>query len=186
MVYLFLHGKVGDRKMAGWKQWVKNGLLAWQRRKYDRLLEEKTMVYDSWIKQVEAERYGADCETEGVMVHQVPYEVCRDYLTKGAMEKDRADVVLFAGGNGRVSDIAKKVTAEYFKKNEGTDLAYGDEDVMGPDGIRYTPWFKPDWSPDTFLSFLLWKCFCSAYGGIESADGRGNKVDMAACGPKRG
>ena len=33
------------------------------------------------------------------------------------------------------------------------DLVYCDEDYISSDGKRHTPWFKPDWSPDTLLSF---------------------------------
>lgn len=140
--------------MAGWKQWVKQGLLNWQRWKYDRMLEEKTVGYDGWIRAKEGERFGEDGMEGELSVRRVPYEVCRDYLTQGAVNGEQAEVVLFVGGDGRVSDIAERVAAGYFAANRGVALAYGDEDVMGPDGIRYTPWLKPHWSPDTFLSFF--------------------------------
>lgn len=37
-------------------------------------------------------------------------------------------------------------------------LVYGDEDVI-KDGKRQNPWFKPDWSPDTFLSCFYFGAF---------------------------
>ena len=43
------------RFVAGVKQWIKSGLAAWQQRQYDRLLEEKTVTYDGWIKKTENE-----------------------------------------------------------------------------------------------------------------------------------
>lgn len=33
------------------------------------------------------------------------------------------------------------------------DLIYSDEDKIDADGHRYNPFFKPDWSPDLFLSY---------------------------------
>lgn len=144
--------------MAGLKQWIKNGLLVWQRRQYDRLLEEKTVTYDDWIRKEEAKKYegtGADGSDGGMAsVRQIPYGVCRDYLTGGAMLADGAEVVLFVAEDGAVSEVAENVVADYFGRNSEIAIAYGDEDVMGPEGIRYTPWFKPHWSPDTFLSFF--------------------------------
>lgn len=140
--------------MAGLKRWVKDGLAAWQRRKYDRLLEEKTVTYDGWIRRAEADRFGKEAGSGPLSVRQVPYEVLPDYLSGEMMHADEAEVVLFVGKDGAVSEIAETVVADYFGRNVDTDMAYGDEDVLGPDGIRYTPWFKPDWSPDTFLSYF--------------------------------
>lgn len=140
--------------MDGLKQRVKDGLTAWQRWKYDRMLEKKTVTYDGWIRRVEAEKFGEEAETGRLSVRQVPYEVFWDYLNGEMMGAEKADVALFVGKDGTVSEIAERVTADYFERNRDTDIAYGDEDVLGPDGIRYTPWFKPDWSPDTFLSYF--------------------------------
>lgn len=140
--------------MEGLKRRVKDGLTAWQRWKYDRMLEEKTVTYDGWIRRVEAEKFGGKAETGRLSVRQVPYEVFSDYLGGEMTGADEADVILFVGKDGAVSEIAERIVSEYFERNRKTDMAYGDEDVLGPDGIRYTPWFKPDWSPDTFLSYF--------------------------------
>ena len=43
----------------------------------------------------------------------------------------------------------------YLNDNPDTDFLYSDEDKVTEDGIYYhTPFFKPDWSPDTFLSMM--------------------------------
>jgi len=39
-------------------------------------------------------------------------------------------------------------------KHPEADLIYSDEDKIETDGTRCEPFFKPDWSPDTFLSVL--------------------------------
>ena len=140
--------------MAGLKQWMKGGLAAWQRRKYDRLLEKKTVTYDGWIRRVETEKFGKGAGAVLPAVRQVPYEVLPAYLNGEMMYTDEADVVLFVGKGGMASEIAERVVSDYFNRNGEVDMAYGDEDVLGPDGIRYTPWFKPHWSPDTFLSYF--------------------------------
>jgi GT2 family glycosyltransferase len=43
-----------------------------------------------------------------------------------------------------------------------TDMIYSDEDKIDAEGRRHSPLFKPDWSPDTFLS-LMYTCHLGAY-----------------------
>ncbi len=144
--------------VAECRQWAKNRLADWQRWKYGKLLEELSVTYDGWIRETERKKFGGEGgrKTEGLplTVRLVPYEACRDYLTGAAPGAETADVVLFAADGGQTAAFAEEAVAEYFRKNAGIIMAYGDEDVMGPDGIRYTPWLKPHWSPDTFLSFF--------------------------------
>ena len=40
-----------------------------------------------------------------------------------------------------------------FSEHPDADILYADEDVIDAEGKRSHPWFKPDWSPDTFQSF---------------------------------
>lgn len=48
-------------------------------------------------------------------------------------------------------------------KNKELDFIYSDEDKLTEDGKkRHDPFFKPDWSPDTFLS-LMYTCHFSVY-----------------------
>ncbi|MBF0228863.1 MAG: PIG-L family deacetylase [Desulfamplus sp.] len=35
-----------------------------------------------------------------------------------------------------------------------TDIIYSDEDKISKEGVRFEPFFKPDWSPDLLLSFM--------------------------------
>ena len=37
-------------------------------------------------------------------------------------------------------------------KNQGVDLVYSDEDKIMPSGVRFDPFFKPDWAPERLLS----------------------------------
>ena len=43
-----------------------------------------------------------------------------------------------------------------------TDMIYSDEDKIDAQGRRHSPFFKPDWSPDTFLS-LMYTCHLGVY-----------------------
>jgi glycosyltransferase involved in cell wall biosynthesis len=43
-----------------------------------------------------------------------------------------------------------------------TDMIYSDEDKIDAQGRRHSPFFKPDWSPDTFLS-LMYTCHVGVY-----------------------
>lgn len=41
---------------------------------------------------------------------------------------------------------------KYFMEHPEVLILYGDEDVCGADGIRRSPWFRPDWSPELLES----------------------------------
>ncbi len=63
------------------------------------------------------------------------------------------DVILLAFYEGEISGFACRLIEQIFKQNENVVLVYGDEDIC-KEGRREDPWFKPDWSPDSFLSFF--------------------------------
>ncbi|MDE7446739.1 MAG: glycosyltransferase [Lachnospiraceae bacterium] len=61
------------------------------------------------------------------------------------------DVILLKMYSGEISKIACRLIEECFFSNEEVVLIYGDEDIQ-VENVRENPWFKPDWSPDRFLS----------------------------------
>ena len=140
----------------GIKQVLKEMLADRQRKKYRRILEKKTVTYDAWIRQMEKERANAREEERrpDTSVKEIPYEACRDYCLGKALRGEKSEVLVFTDSQGIISESAREEIGEYFSAHSGIKMLYGDEDVMSPEGIRYTPWFKPDWSPDTFLSFF--------------------------------
>lgn len=69
----------------------------------------------------------------------------------GVMHNCDADVVLLAVSEGEISAKCIPLLFDEFYHNKNLIVIYGDEDVM-ENGVRKAPWFKPDWSPDTFLS----------------------------------
>lgn len=82
--------------------------------------------------------------------------------------ENKTDVILFELTEGKKSKICLPLLyekiSEHKKGNKNQILIYGDEDVedegdrekskrvSGDTSVRKLPWFKPDWSPDTFLS----------------------------------
>ena len=42
---------------------------------------------------------------------------------------------------------------EFLKKNPNSNIFYSDHDTIDKNGKRFNPFFKPDWSLTTFLSF---------------------------------
>lgn len=115
------------------KQIVKNTLTARQNKLYERQLAAKRISYDAWIRRREAERRLPSPEEQG--------NVELVYLCSGC-------------GHGRFDTEYKAVCRDFFCRNPGILIAYGDEDVWeekgGAPGERMLPWFKPAWSPDLF------------------------------------
>ena len=68
-------------------------------------------------------------------------------------EQKNADVILVTLYSGKINEIAPRLIAQKMQENENIILIYGDEDTYINEE-RIEPWFKPDWSPDTFLSSL--------------------------------
>ncbi len=62
-----------------------------------------------------------------------------------------ADVILISLYRGECNQIAYPLIGRVFAENENVVLVYGDEDSKRSQK-RENPWFKPDWSPDRFLS----------------------------------
>ena len=52
--------------------------------------------------------------------------------------------------------------ASLINREPEADMIYSDEDKIDTRGKRHSPFFKPDWSPDTFLS-LMYTCHLGVY-----------------------
>ena len=106
----------------------------------------------------------------------------------GILEKTGADIVLLMFVEGQVSEIGFALIERYFSGHKEAVLVYGDEDVL-ENGVRVKPWFKPDWSPDRFLSCFYFgslvavraaalREICACGGDVKSSRG-GSGGDMA-------
>jgi GT2 family glycosyltransferase len=56
--------------------------------------------------------------------------------------------------NDELAEEALFRVAENVAADPDTDMLYSDEDLIGTDGRHIRPFFKPDWSPETMLSFM--------------------------------
>ncbi len=109
----------------GVRELIRQKLVAYEEKKYKAKLSGKKITYDQWIAGEEQ--------------------------TKRVGKEPR--IVLLQTGEGTLATGAEEAIKAFFAKHPEVVIAYGDEDVENPSvGKRSDPWFKPDWSPDTFLS----------------------------------
>ena len=72
-----------------------------------------------------------------------------------ALDKSRGAYVGLMAPGDRLHPAALANVARATEAAELPDLIYGDEDVMGANGLRRSPWFKTDWDPDAALAIDL-------------------------------
>lgn len=113
----------------GIKETVKCFLTARRNEKYIKELAEKKCSYESWVKQDESKK-------------------------KVSVQDSAEDFVIWKLSDGVISKGAMSQLTDYFMKHPEVKVLYGDEDVMGVDGVRKNPWVKPCWSPDTYKTYF--------------------------------
>ncbi len=72
--------------------------------------------------------------------------------SNAAWQMATGDYVCFLDHDDALAPHALAYVCEALSQNTGVDLLYSDEDKIGPQGERFDPFFKPDWSPDLLLS----------------------------------
>ena len=102
---------------------------------YQRKLQEEKATYDSWIKIRESEE--ASCVKEGTT------------------KEEEKDYYLFVTDPEGISASALKEIESIFTKEKQAVVIYGDEDQINRESlVRSNPLLKPDYSPDTLLSYF--------------------------------
>ena len=109
----------------GLKDTVKQLWIGKIEKRYEKLLSGKKVSYDHWVGE---QKMSVESAGEAI------------------------EYVLFLQKNGRLSGHAHALITRYFRENPRIQVLYGDEDFMAEDGHRENPWYKPCWSPDTYLS----------------------------------
>lgn len=166
------------------KNAVKSALVQRKIEEYNAGLDEQFVSYDSWIREreaVEGERSIAgsnetvdtvqitdDVGTQtNVNVQIVEYKDCVTSFVLPVSKLQEASssdadtragsVVLFVNGKEYLAEQAEQVVSEYFVAHPDCVLVYGDEDEWNSNrSVRMNPWFKPDFSPDTLLSYFYY------------------------------
>lgn len=88
-------------------------------------------------------------------------------------------IVLFDGQHGSLSARALTRVTALFAAHPDWDMVYGDEDFCYLKQ-RFAPWMKPDFSPDTLLSFPYFGGFTAfrrtSFADVEWADGEDDQA----------
>ncbi len=135
------------------RELVKGALTALLEKRYEKELLDQNFTYDKWIRGVERESLKA-VKTSGEASDKT-----EERQGRGPEETRQGNgaVMVWYSAKGRLSRYAPFWIKEYFRQHPEVMLAYGDEDVENSvRRERRSPWFKPEWSPDTFCSGFYW------------------------------
>lgn len=116
------------------RKFVKQILIQKQNNSYQQELNRVQTTYDQWIRGKEAQKLKE--------------------MKLAAIGKDpKTDFLIFCSSKGRLAEGTKGILGRFFEEHPDCLLAYGDEDVQETENSeRQKPWFKPEWSPETFQS----------------------------------
>lgn len=79
-----------------------------------------------------------------------------------ALAESNGSIVVLLDHDDELAETALERVVEAFASGDDVDYVYSDEDVIGVDGRRADPFFKPDWSPERFRS-QMYTCHASAF-----------------------
>ncbi len=134
--------------IAGYlKAHIKSILVDRQHKQYDEILCVQRKEYDSWIKEKESRLDVRQTGSRSLTF--LSFSECGADIYRKIQELTE-DIIVFHADDGCVSELAAPLVDEFMSAHPEVRLLYGDEDQLRKDE-RTDPWFKPDWSPDTFL-----------------------------------
>ncbi len=133
---------------------IKQHLTQMRDEQFEKELLDKMESYTNWYRlhKIELDKQlNTGDHTEGTRLSRevVRYSHLRNYLLSG---KKFPDIIICCNDEGTLTDYAEKMICDFFAENPEIGMLYGDEDRLGDKNQLKDPWFKPDWSPDTFLS----------------------------------
>ncbi len=96
---------------------------------------------------------------------RVIYRVGNGHISQAsnsALELASGEFIALLDNDDLLPEHALFCIAEAILSNPDAALIYSDEDKINQSGVRYDPYFKPDWNPDLFLSHNM-ICHLGAY-----------------------
>ena len=161
--------------------------------KYNKTVKAKSSAYDNWQREIEKQpvplsEAPVSYET-GEMGELVPKKLpvpevkVIPYSKVWEISESKGDdnvVYLFVSPKGKLTKRAPEVIKQYFVAHPEHNVVYGDEDETGKGGRYIHPFFKPDWSPDSYLNaFYIGSFFaCRARTMHEAGSEYDNAVRM--------
>ncbi len=81
--------------------------------------------------------------------------------TNSAAALATGDIILFLDNDDELTRDALGEVALYFATHPTTDFLYSDDDKIDTKGRRFSPQFKPQWSPELLLSYMYLGHLCA-------------------------
>ena len=156
------------------KEIAKNFLINNRKRGYQSKVKECKNAYNIWEHRQEKHPIyvagGSAYEVTGrlqLVTEVVSYtKVWREADPSATAEK----ILIFVSPKGRLAGHAVENIRRYFQAHPEINVAYGDEDELVGRGRYGHPYFKPDWSPDTYLNaFYIGSVFACRANTYEAA-----------------
>ncbi|WP_026652317.1 glycosyltransferase [Butyrivibrio proteoclasticus] len=147
------------------KSFVKTVLTSTRTTKYNKTVKAKSSAYDKWqhgvekqpVLMAEAPVKYETTDTGEVVPHKLPEPTVK-VVPYGKVwditdaKNDENVVYIFVSPKGKLTKRAPEVIKQYFIAHPEHNVVYGDEDEIGKGGKYIHPYFKPDWSPDSYLN----------------------------------
>lgn len=158
----------------GLKKAVRAYLTANAKRKHEKAVRSMTFHYDLQIEEFENEKPQTLCD------HKIITVFFDDIITQNSGQNtshnkaiDKAgeeDIIIFCRKKGRTIRYAKEYIGNAFEENKNINLLYADEDELDESERPSAPYFKPDWSPDSYLNaFYIGSIYAARAGLVKKA-----------------
>ncbi len=175
------------------KDLAKKALIKKRITKYNKTVNAKSSAYDKWQHKLERQpvliaeqpvQYEPNEDGEMVPykkpapdIKVIPYAKIWDM---SEAKDDDNMVYVFVSPKGKITKRATEVIKQYFIAHPEHNVVYGDEDELSKGGKYIHPFFKPDWSPDSYLNaFYIGSIFaCRAVTLHASSSEYDNAVRM--------
>ncbi len=95
-----------------------------------------------------------------VVYHQQNQHICR--ASNSALEIATGEYIVLLDHDDRLAPHALSEIVKLLNQHPEADFIYSDEDKIDEQNIHQTPFFKPDWCPDSLLS-RMYTCHLGVY-----------------------